>query len=58
MALMGPKLQMMELMLWLLQVGHKFYGPRIGALYARGLGAQGGVTLLPLFFGGGQVVDE
>lgn len=29
-------------------VGHKFYGPRIGALFARG------APLLPMFYGGGQ----
>ncbi|XP_059084698.1 selenocysteine lyase-like [Tigriopus californicus] len=31
-------------------VGHKFYGPRIGALYHR----QGTGTIYPLFLGGGQ----
>ncbi|XP_049744508.1 selenocysteine lyase [Elephas maximus indicus] len=33
-------------------VGHKFYGPRIGALYVRGLGEQ--TALHPMLFGGGQ----
>ncbi|XP_075385602.1 selenocysteine lyase [Tenrec ecaudatus] len=33
-------------------VGHKFYGPRIGALYIRGLGEQ--TPLYPMLFGGGQ----
>ncbi|XP_036110074.1 selenocysteine lyase [Molossus molossus] len=33
-------------------VGHKFYGPRIGALYVRGLGEQ--TPLHPMLFGGGQ----
>ncbi|XP_071608063.1 selenocysteine lyase isoform X3 [Heliangelus exortis] len=33
-------------------VGHKFYGPRIGALYARGPGTT--TPLHPLLFGGGQ----
>ncbi|ELK14378.1 Selenocysteine lyase [Pteropus alecto] len=33
-------------------VGHKFYGPRIGALYVRGLGAL--TPLHPMLFGGGQ----
>ncbi|XP_065773235.1 selenocysteine lyase isoform X4 [Muntiacus reevesi] len=33
-------------------VGHKFYGPRIGALYVRGLGEQ--TPLYPMLFGGGQ----
>ncbi|XP_072330927.1 selenocysteine lyase isoform X1 [Scyliorhinus torazame] len=33
-------------------VGHKFYGPRIGALYARGPGTSSPVY--PMFFGGGQ----
>ena len=36
-------------------VGHKFYGPRIGALYVRGLGTEGGAHLDALFQGGGQV---
>jgi cysteine sulfinate desulfinase/cysteine desulfurase-like protein len=42
-------------------VGHKFYGPRIGALYHRvSLAKEGGVSragppiIAPLFFGGGQ----
>ncbi|XP_069683617.1 selenocysteine lyase-like [Periplaneta americana] len=34
-------------------VGHKFYGPRIGCLYARGLMHQD-VPLYPVMFGGGQ----
>ncbi|RKP06093.1 pyridoxal phosphate-dependent transferase [Thamnocephalis sphaerospora] len=34
-------------------VGHKFYGPRVGALYVRGLRA-GQTPLSPLFLGGGQ----
>ncbi|XP_008055915.1 selenocysteine lyase [Carlito syrichta] len=33
-------------------VGHKFYGPRIGALYVRGLGDL--TPLHPMLFGGGQ----
>ncbi|XP_032554138.1 selenocysteine lyase isoform X1 [Chiroxiphia lanceolata] len=33
-------------------VGHKFYGPRIGALYVRGPGST--APLHPLLFGGGQ----
>ncbi|KAM9378331.1 selenocysteine lyase [Phaethornis superciliosus] len=33
-------------------VGHKFYGPRIGALYTRGPGTA--TPLHPLLFGGGQ----
>ncbi|XP_078065313.1 selenocysteine lyase [Mustelus asterias] len=33
-------------------VGHKFYGPRIGALYARGPGTN--TPIYPMFFGGGQ----
>ncbi|XP_068939515.1 selenocysteine lyase isoform X2 [Petaurus breviceps papuanus] len=33
-------------------VGHKFYGPRIGALYVRGLDV--GTPLRPMLFGGGQ----
>ncbi|KAM5268637.1 selenocysteine lyase isoform 3-T3 [Hipposideros larvatus] len=33
-------------------VGHKFYGPRIGALYVRGLGKH--TPLHPMLFGGGQ----
>ena len=34
-------------------VGHKFYGPRNGALYVRGL-EQKGTPLYPVFHGGGQ----
>ncbi|XP_048398860.1 selenocysteine lyase isoform X2 [Stegostoma tigrinum] len=33
-------------------VGHKFYGPRIGALYVTGPGTSS--PLYPMFFGGGQ----
>ncbi|XP_015216811.2 selenocysteine lyase [Lepisosteus oculatus] len=33
-------------------VGHKFYAPRIGALYVRGPGSTSPV--FPMFFGGGQ----
>uniref|UniRef100_A0A8C9S3A1 Selenocysteine lyase n=1 Tax=Scleropages formosus TaxID=113540 RepID=A0A8C9S3A1_SCLFO len=33
-------------------VGHKFYAPRIGALYVNGPGTL--TPLLPMFFGGGQ----
>ncbi|XP_023980243.1 selenocysteine lyase isoform X5 [Physeter macrocephalus] len=33
-------------------VGHKFYGPRVGALYVRGLGEL--TPLYPMLFGGGQ----
>ncbi|NWX91786.1 SCLY lyase, partial [Nothoprocta pentlandii] len=33
-------------------VGHKFYGPRIGALYVRGPGTA--TPLYPMLFGGGQ----
>ncbi|KAM6258509.1 selenocysteine lyase isoform 2-T3 [Porphyrio hochstetteri] len=33
-------------------VGHKFYGPRIGALYVRGPGTT--TPLHPMLFGGGQ----
>lgn len=35
-------------------VGHKFYGPRIGAMYVRGLGHPNGAPLKPTFYGGGQ----
>ena len=34
-------------------VGHKFYGPRIGALYVRGLERKS-APLYPMFYGGGQ----
>lgn len=34
-------------------VGHKFYGPRIGALYARDLESRSS-PLFPMLFGGGQ----
>ncbi|XP_075717448.1 selenocysteine lyase isoform X2 [Rhinoderma darwinii] len=33
-------------------VGHKFYGPRIGALYVHGIGHE--TPLLPMLYGGGQ----
>ncbi|KAG7214585.1 hypothetical protein CRUP_012363, partial [Coryphaenoides rupestris] len=33
-------------------VGHKFYAPRIGALYVRGPGTT--TPLHPMFYGGGQ----
>eukprot|EP00124_Ichthyophonus_hoferi_P002664 Ihof_evm5s191 gene=Ihof_evmTU5s191 len=39
---------------YLTVVGHKFYGPRVGALYVRGLGREGGTTVMPLLCGGGQ----
>lgn len=35
-------------------VGHKFYGPRIGALFVKSLGRPGGAPLCPMFQGGGQ----
>lgn len=35
-------------------VGHKFYAPRIGALYVRELGEVAGCPLKPMFLGGGQ----
>lgn len=34
-------------------VGHKFYGPRIGAVYVRDLGSKP-VPLFPMLYGGGQ----
>lgn len=34
-------------------VGHKFYGPRIGALYVKDL-TTGGTPYHPLLYGGGQ----
>ncbi|KAK2554765.1 Selenocysteine lyase [Acropora cervicornis] len=37
---------------YLTVVGHKFYGPRIGALYARNLGHD--TMIYPMFYGGGQ----
>ncbi|KAJ7385021.1 hypothetical protein OS493_018710 [Desmophyllum pertusum] len=37
---------------YLTVVGHKFYGPRIGALYVRN--PTGDTPLHPMFFGGGQ----
>ncbi|KAI8055821.1 pyridoxal phosphate-dependent transferase [Syncephalis plumigaleata] len=33
--------------------GHKFYGPRVGALYVRGLATRQ-TPLVPIFLGGGQ----
>ncbi|CAC5413309.1 SCLY [Mytilus coruscus] len=38
---------------YLTVVGHKFYGPRIGAIYVRNLGTKD-VPLYPMFYGGGQ----
>eukprot|EP00054_Salpingoeca_dolichothecata_P005626 m.35506 g.35506 ORF g.35506 m.35506 type:complete len:402 (-) comp15749_c0_seq3:98-1303(-) len=35
-------------------VGHKFYGPRIGALYVRNCKQPDGAPLFPMLFGGGQ----
>lgn len=35
-------------------VGHKFYGPRIGALFIRGGGDSAEAPLHPMLFGGGQ----
>ncbi|XP_031560303.1 selenocysteine lyase-like [Actinia tenebrosa] len=35
-------------------VGHKFYAPRIGALYVSCLGENSGPPLFPMLFGGGQ----
>eukprot|EP00049_Salpingoeca_infusionum_P020610 m.364567 g.364567 ORF g.364567 m.364567 type:complete len:404 (+) comp27624_c0_seq1:46-1257(+) len=35
-------------------VGHKFYGPRVGALYVKRLGEPDSPSLNPLLFGGGQ----
>jgi len=37
---------------YLTVVGHKFYGPRIGALFAKDVG--GATPLYPMLFGGGQ----
>ncbi|RZF45900.1 hypothetical protein LSTR_LSTR008277 [Laodelphax striatellus] len=34
--------------------GHKFYGPKIGALYARGIGKDTAVPIQPIIYGGGQ----
>ena len=34
-------------------VGHKFYGPRIGALFVKGL-EEKHTPLYPMLFGGGQ----
>eukprot|EP01137_Pigoraptor_chileana_P019425 Opistho-2@80454 len=39
---------------YLTVVGHKFYAPRIGALFVRELGRSGGAPLHPMLFGGGQ----
>lgn len=39
---------------YLTLVGHKFYGPRIGALYVKKLGKETGAALFPMFYGGGQ----
>ncbi len=38
---------------YLTVVGHKFYGPRIGALFVRGL-EEGKTPLYPMLYGGGQ----
>ncbi|VDI75204.1 cysteine desulfurase [Mytilus galloprovincialis] len=38
---------------YLTVVGHKFYGPRIGAIYVRNLGDKD-VPLYPMLYGGGQ----
>ncbi|XP_052083128.1 selenocysteine lyase-like isoform X1 [Mytilus californianus] len=38
---------------YLTVVGHKFYGPRIGAIYVRNLGNKD-VPLYPMLYGGGQ----
>ncbi|XP_071147195.1 selenocysteine lyase-like isoform X5 [Mytilus edulis] len=38
---------------YLTVVGHKFYGPRIGAIYVRSLGDKD-VPLYPMLYGGGQ----
>eukprot|EP00794_Sanderia_malayensis_P018896 gene18896-20798_t len=35
-------------------VGHKFYAPRIGALYSRHLGQSDSAPLHPMLYGGGQ----
>eukprot|EP00795_Rhopilema_esculentum_P001711 gene1711-16192_t len=35
-------------------VGHKFYGPRIGALFVHKLGTENSSPLFPIFYGGGQ----
>lgn len=39
---------------YLMVVGHKFYGPRIGAIYVKDLGSSKEVPLYPMFYGGGQ----
>nr|XP_022335578.1 selenocysteine lyase-like isoform X2 [Crassostrea virginica] len=39
---------------YLTVVGHKFYGPRIGAIYVKDLGSGKEVPLYPMFYGGGQ----
>ncbi len=38
---------------YLTVVGHKFYGPRVGALYVKGLD-EGETPLYPMLYGGGQ----
>jgi len=38
---------------YLTVVGHKFYGPRTGALYVRGL-EERTTPLFPMLYGGGQ----
>ena len=38
---------------YLTVAGHKFYGPRAGALYVRGL-EEKATPLFPILFGGGQ----
>merc|ERR1712179_894396 len=35
-------------------VGHKFYAPRIGAMYVRGAGSKQSAPMYPLLYGGGQ----
>lgn len=39
---------------YLTVVGHKFYAPRIGALYVRNCCTPASVPVLPMFLGGGQ----
>ncbi|XP_062597312.1 selenocysteine lyase-like isoform X1 [Saccostrea cucullata] len=39
---------------YLTVVGHKFYGPRNGAIYVKDLGCSKEVPLYPMFYGGGQ----
>lgn len=38
---------------YLTVAGHKFYGPRVGALFVRGLDSKA-TPLVPLMYGGGQ----